>query len=66
LNAFLKIVGFLRPHLTRFDRRRTIAPDSDKTHGNSVHWIVCRNTCGFSLPARASLNGGLMMNPEKA
>jgi hypothetical protein len=40
-----------------FVRYRHSMPDSDKTHGNSVHWIVCRKTCGFPAFTYASIIG---------
>ena len=47
-----------------FVRYRHPMPDSHKTHGNSVHWIVCRNTCGFPMPSRASFVGRFVAFPK--
>jgi hypothetical protein len=64
-----KSLGFLTSLLRRFDRGRPITLDSDKTHGNSVHWLVCRKTRAF-LEVRMrhlrSLNGHLMGGVENA
>jgi hypothetical protein len=39
--AMSKTVGILASPLSRFDRRQPITPDSRKTDGNSVRWLVC-------------------------
>jgi hypothetical protein len=55
---------FLRRFFRRFDRRRPISADSDKTYGNPAPGTACRKTCEFLGRAEASLMGGLMVFPE--
>jgi hypothetical protein len=60
-----KYVGFLTSLLRHFDRRHPITPDSQETDENSVRWLACRKTHGFSGDCQGvtywSFDGG----PEK-
>jgi hypothetical protein len=60
-----KMVRFTRHSEKAFSVRRCERPDSEITHELPARGSECRKTCGFPVPTRASLIGGLMAFPKK-